>query len=123
MATLARIVRRVFLKQTLTYWQKNGSDEFGKPLFDAGVELKCRWEDRPQEVILPDGRKVLSKTYILMADDLLAGSVIFLGTIAQYNALQVAPDPPTQNQGGQEVMLSKKTPDIKNKSTIYEVYC
>lgn len=123
MPNLASIVRRVFLHQTLVYWAKLDSDTYGKPtVYATPVELSCRWEDKQQEIITPDGRKVLSKGYLLMVDKLVVGSLVFLGTLTDVEALPTFPTPPTVLQGGREVLLVKTTPDLNNHSNIYENY-
>jgi hypothetical protein len=120
--SIAAIVDRVFLHQTLVYWAKTGSDSYGRPVYADPVELGCRWEDKQQEVILDDGRKVMSKAYILMTTKTVAGSLVFLGDLADVQALPTYPAIPTVDQGTREELLVKETPDIKARSYIYEVY-
>lgn len=125
MPNLATIVRRVFLHQTLLYWQKTGSDKFGKPAYlnpTSPVVLQCRWEEKPTEVLASDGRKVMAKGYILMVDRLIPGSLIFLGSLTDWQALPTYPNVPTVGQGGAEVLTTHVTPDVKNQSTIFENY-
>jgi hypothetical protein len=123
-ASLAKIVRRVFCHQSLVYWPIQGGipDKYGEPQYGPPLELVCRWEDKPQEIILPHGRKVHAKGYILLVDQLIAGSLAYLGTLAQLQQLYGNTNPITVTQGGREVLLVKTTPDVKNKSVIYEAW-
>jgi len=130
MPSIARVVLR-FTKQVLVYWEKIADDQYGKPTFAQPIEVNVRWEDKEQEVISPDGRKIWSKAYILLIQPLLVGSWVWLGSINQnplhptdawLTQLPTYPNLPTVNQGGREVRLLRTTPDIKNQSTIYEVF-
>lgn len=126
MPSITNVVRR-FTKQKLVYWQKTGSDKYGKPAYASPVEYDCRWEDKQTEVMLDDGRKVLSKGYILLTVPILVGSWVFLGAMTDWQALSSATLPtrplvPTVGQGGREVILLKSTPDLKAFSTVYEAF-
>lgn len=103
----------------MLYWQKTGSDGFGKPIYldpTAPITLSCRWEDKQQELLLPDGRKVRSCGYLLMADNGVVGSLVFRGSnlgaspMADWQALPNYPAIPTVTQGTREVLLVKTTP-------------
>jgi hypothetical protein len=129
MATLARVMQKLALKQTMLYWEKTGSDTFGKPSYTPDnpmppgpVSLACRWEDKQQEIILPDNRKVLSKGYLLLLQDLKVGSLVFLGTLTNWQALPTYPKVPTVNQGGREVLLVRTTPDLLERCILYQAY-
>lgn len=122
MPSLSNIVRR-FTDDNILYWEKDGDDPFGKPLFKAPVPLKVRWEDKIVEVVTFDGRTVLAKAYILSADELKVGSIIWKGTIASWGASAYYPLMPTVNQGGFEVIVSNITPGIKQlPGKVYESY-
>lgn len=130
MPSLGNVIKR-FTKQKLVYWRKIASDNFGQPTYAEAVELKCRWEDTQKEIILPDGRTVLSKGYILLASNLEVGSLVFLGTIDQdpkhldrpyWKGLPNYPKPPTVLLGGREIMKSNATPDLNATSFVYEAY-
>ncbi len=121
MPSLANVLAR-FTKQTMLYWRKTGSDTYGKPTYVSPAILSIRWEDKQQEIITTDGRKVLSKGYILLGTPLAVGSLVFLGLMTDWLAMPTYPAIPTVNQGGREVILVKTTPDIKAQSYIYEAY-
>lgn len=122
MPSLAVIVRNKFLKQTLVYWAPAGADEYGKVAYGTPVELACRWEDRRTEYLNPEGRLVMSRAYVLLADPIREGGLIFLGKLADWIAMPTYPEIPTRGQLAIEVTNVKPTPDIKAKSMIYEIY-
>ena len=113
----------------MLYWQKSGSDSFGKPIYadpTNPVVMAVRWEDKQQEIITADGRKVMTKGYLLLASNVAVGSLVFLGggkdPKTDWTNLPTYPNVPTVLQGGREILLVNATPDIKNQGTIYEAY-
>jgi hypothetical protein len=128
MPTINQIVRRVFAYQSLVRWPKIGSDPSGRPMYPPvsvlPIQLACRWEDCDREVVAPDGRKVIAKSYLLMADPLQAGDLIWFGTLAQWQALPTFPAIPTVNQGIREVIVTKTTPaaTATDGSNVYEYW-
>ncbi len=121
MANLSSVVRR-FTNQTMVYWEKIGSDPFGQPVYATPVEMKCRWEDKQKVVILPDGRTVLSKGYILLASDVVESSLVFLGAITDWQALPNYPQVPTIREGGRELILVNSTPDLNGLNVVFEAF-
>jgi hypothetical protein len=104
------------------YWQKMGSGPDGRPVYADPVPVNCRWEDHQQEIVSMDGRKILSKGYILLGQFLAPGSLVMLGTMANFQSLPTYPRVPTINQGAREILICNTTPDIKGKPVVYECY-
>jgi hypothetical protein len=121
MPSISSVVAR-FTKQTLVYWRKTGSDPSGKPVYADPVEIKCRWEDRQQEVIASDGRTVIARGHLLLASPVLPGSLVFQGLLGDWKKLPNYPSPPTVNQGGREVVRADNTPDLKAQSFVNEAW-
>lgn len=121
MASLAGVVRK-FTNQTLVWWPRVTSDGFSKPVYQDCQQLPCRWEDKLTEVLMPDGRKVLSRGYLLMSTEFNPGDFVFLGTLAQVQALPTWPSPPTVGLGGREVIRSEALVDISGNVVGYEVW-
>ena len=122
MPSLQNMILKLIRSQTLVYWQKTGSDQFGRPAFANPVQINCRWEDKEQEIVMPDGRKVLSKAYLITPQLLVAGSIVLLGTLpglppTALNAI------PTVGQGGKEVLMARNTPESLQFSSINEAWC
>lgn len=122
MSHLIRRTIRRHAKQTLVYWEKTGSDGFGKPIFADPVEVKCRWEDKQQEIILPDKRTVMTKGFIISLTPMLVGSLVFLGFLTDIEALPTYPTIPTVGQGVREILLVNNMSDVDNESTVCELY-
>lgn len=122
MPNLASIVSRFIDTKCLYFAKKTGGDGFGKVTYEAPVEIDVRWEETQQEIVLPDGRTVLSRGYLLLSTELVAGGKVWRGTKAQWVS-KFAPDPPTQAEGGQEIIYVKKTPGIRQlPGNVYEAY-
>lgn len=122
MPSLSSIVER-FTNQDIVYWEHDGDNASGKPSYKTPITLKVRWEDRFQEILTRDGRTVLSKGYILAADRLVEGSIIWQGTLLTWAAQSYYPSIPTVNQGGSEVMVTNTTPGIPQlPGNVYESY-
>ena len=107
--------KRLFKSSPYLFWQKVGSEEFGKPVyFDPGgpVSLMGRWEDSRQEMLMPDGRRVVARGFLTTATDLLPeGSLVFEGTTEDWMLTPSFPNPPTWNDGGREVIKTNDAPD------------
>ncbi len=129
MPSLASVIAR-FTNQRMVYWEKSGSDSYSKPAYKPGVEIAVRWEDVQNEVLTPDGRKVVSMGYILLAVPVLVGSLVLLGprpatagtALAAWYKLKSYPGVPTVGEGAREIIKVNGTPDIKAVSDVYEAY-
>lgn len=106
-----------FTNQTLVYWEKDGSDIHGKPKYRDPVELACNWQDIQKEIIKADGRIVLSHAYLLLETPILNGSLVMLGTLADWQALPTKTGTPTVNQGGREVIKASSNGDPFSSTT------
>lgn len=106
-----------FTNQTLVYWEKSGSDIYGKPQYKDPVELACNWQDVQKEIIKADGRTVLSHAYLLLSGPVVEGSLVFEGTLSDWQLLPTKTKTPTVNQGGREVIKSSTNGDPFSSST------
>jgi hypothetical protein len=123
MTTIAQVMLRHCLKQTVLYWQKTGDGQHGRPVHNPTPQvLPCRWEDKQIEVLLADGRKVLSKGFLMMVVPLTVGSWTMLGTLSSWQALPTYPKLPTVGQGGREVLVAELIPDWNDGSQMYQNY-
>ncbi len=121
MGSIVKVLKK-FCHQNMLYWEKTGSDTYGRPVFADPVGLLVRWEDRAAEVVAPDGRLVFYKGSILLASPMLVGSWVFLGTLTDWMALPAYPNVPTVNQGGRELLQVNGTPDLKAQGFVYEAF-
>ena len=121
MPSITSVVRR-FTNQILVYWPKIDSGLGGRPEFGDPYEIACRWEDVQKEIILPDGRIVLSKGYLLLANPVAVGGLVFLGKLSDWAAMPTYPAIPTVNQGVREVIKFNSTPDLKAQGFVNEAF-
>lgn len=127
MASLTKIVG-LFTNQKALIWPKIGSDGYGKPMFGAPTVTAVFWQDVQAEVLLPDGRKVLTRGLVLLASPVTPGSLMFLGDgvnpTAGWQTLPNYPALPTATQGSAEVLKVNATPGvaIHLQGVAYEAY-
>lgn len=86
-------------------------DNYGQPQHTDPVEIPCRWDDIFEEFIDPKGTKQLSKSKVMVLEDLDVGGMIFHGTLAQVTE----PDDPRSQDDAWEIRQFKKIPHIKYK--------
>lgn len=109
-----------FTNQLCVYWEKSGVDGSGGPVYKAPVELKCRWDTRIEQVLLSDGRTVISNSHLIVLQLLKVGSIVYLGTIASWRASPAYPRVPSNAQGGYEVFLAYHTPSKRGQPLLFE---
>lgn len=93
--------------QTAVYWARNGTDEFGQPVFSDPVEVPCRWDEEVKMVVGEDGREVRSNTEVMVEQDMYYGDYLKLTTLA---ALTYPADP--KREGAKEIIAWEKIPDF-----------
>lgn len=121
MPNLTSVIKR-FARQTMVYWEYVGPDEYGHPYYKDPVELKVRWEGRREEVVSSDGRTVYTRAYILTYVKVVEGSLVMLGTLTDFQAMDCYPQEPTIQFNVAEILTVKETPDIKARSNVYEAF-
>ncbi len=77
------------LRESVTYWERSGVDNFGDPSFDAPVTIKSKWEDRTELFVDNDGREQRSKSVVYVDTDLLIGGYLFRGSSSAADPLSV----------------------------------
>ena len=107
MSIFASLMRKVLSEQAV-YWQFNGHDGYGKPIFSGPVQFKCRWEDVQEQFLDWKGAEQISKSKVYTDRDMLVGSVLWLGLIGDL----VSSDP-LKNPGAGVIQAFSKVPDLK----------
>ncbi len=100
------------LKQNIIYWPKVGNNTYGKPAYGPPQPLRGRWDVMDQNIITADGRTVVSKAQLMLSADVLPESILFLVDLDPFPD-PLPPTPPTQIDGGQEVLSFQKLRNIK----------
>jgi len=78
------------LREAGVYWAPAGRDQFGRPVFADPVQVRCRWEDKSEEYIDPQGDTCKSSARIFVDQDVERGGMLMLGSLNNVNLL-VAP--------------------------------
>ena len=106
------------MKQKAVYWAPVELDEFGKPGWDDPIEIDCRWEDVTEEIIAPDGERVLTRAKLIVDRDLEIKGVMWLGELDDV----IDEDNPKDNDDAWEIIQVMKTPDFKGRKYLREAY-
>jgi hypothetical protein len=69
------------LKQTAVYWPQSSFDEYGDPSFETPSEISCRWEDKMEEVVSPDGDMIASRAQVMVSSDVETGGFLLLASL------------------------------------------
>jgi len=109
------IITRV-LKQTAIYWAPDSVDQYGQTTYLSPVELRCRWEDVMQEIITADGAKQVSKTKVMVNEDVVIGGVMMLGSLESGDSGEsggLNEEDPKANEGAWEIINVGKIPNFR----------
>jgi hypothetical protein len=104
------------LIQEATYWAPSGqageTNDFGHPILGNGVLIRCRWEDKVQQIRKANGDEVVSGAEVLVDRDLVAGGYLKLGDFAGQ----------AWESDAHEIQDTRSTPDLRNLGTERRVY-
>ena len=106
------------MKQKAVYWELSGLDSFGKPTWEAGVEITCRWEDANEEFINPNGERQLSQSKLIVDRGLTIKGWLWLGELVDVTDATT----PQNNSNVWEILMVKKTPDFKGNKYLREAF-
>lgn len=106
------------------YWAPVGTDQFGKPLLGAPIELTCRWEDVIEEVLSAEGEKTLTKAKVFVGQDVVPRGVLVKG---QLNTITDQLDPFNNvdwngTPAAHRIIAFNSTPDIKYRKIVRIAY-
>jgi len=77
---IANIIERN-LDQTAVYWGNPVNDGYGDKTFDSPVEIQCRWEDRNEVFVAPNGDELIAKSIVYISQDVDEEGCLWLGTL------------------------------------------
>lgn len=101
------------LHQRAVLWTKAGDDIEGRPLVMAPVEIACRWERGAREGLKKDGTLVRLDAFVVVAQDVVPDSILWEGTLAEWNATGSASGDHTDLM---QVVIVKNSPDVKGQN-------
>jgi len=107
------------LKQTCVYWSTPAADGYGGYSFSDAVELSCRWEDRMELFINPQGKEERSQAVVYLDQDVDLGGYLYLGELDDFSSS--APDP-QEVSGVKEIKSLKKIPNLKATAYLRKVW-
>lgn len=55
----------------MTYWVREGTDEYNQPAWSGPHTSRCRWEDEERLYIDNEGREARGRSTVYVAEDLL----------------------------------------------------
>ena len=106
------------LVQDCIYWEQNGKDRYGKTLYKSPRSLRCRWTDYMQEIVSETGEKIISKSSIMVGEDLKIHGILMLGVLED---VVVGLDP-LLHEGAGGIKQVSKIPDFTATEFIRKVY-
>lgn len=86
MGRIANVVKR-FTAQKCVYWGNPVDNRKGGWTYDAPAEIDCRWDEKQEFIVGFDGNKYSSQATILVNIDLDRQGYMWLGTLAELNAV------------------------------------
>jgi len=109
-----------YLNQRLVYWRKIGTNSSGQPVYASPVEVKCRWENRNEQIVTITGQMLISNALLMTEYELVMDSLVWKGTLAQWRAQPWYPSRPTKPQGGFPTVMIRDTPDRQGRPLLFE---
>lgn len=115
-----------FCKQKAVYFAPGDKDKFSNRTFAAGVEVKCRWEEGEEEVIVSSGDageavKFVARHRVLVDRDVERGGLLWLGTLAEWEALGLT-SVKASTANHHQIATYRKTPTVRAKDFLREVW-
>lgn len=123
------------LNQTCTYWSPLFPDGYGGYRFSApsetntgtgtetatadvsAEELACRWDEKMETVLSPQGEEVLSRAQVSLAQAVEEGGYLFAGA-----KVDAPTDPSLGSNGAYKIIQVVKTPSVDAEDFIWVAY-
>jgi hypothetical protein len=119
---ISKIIKK-FCKQKAVYWGSPANDGYGGFTYATAVEIDVRWEDAIRNLTHPMGEEVFSKATVLVQQDVDLHGYLFLGTLADLNAMTgITLTNPKTIDTAFEIIAFDKVPDIKARQYVRTVY-
>ena len=109
--------------QTAVLWRfSEEHDSYGQRKVLEPVEVSVRWQNVYAEMLDEEGETIPTDAWVILSEEVENGSIMYLGTLESLYGTgtdydSTLPDPTNL----MEVVISGKTPDLKNKDTRYWV--
>jgi hypothetical protein len=104
--------------QTAVYWGNPRPDGHGGTIFDAAVEIACRWDSKVELIgdkgTTATGKVVVSKAQLLVTQDVQEQGWVYLGILDDLNSAQIGD--PKEVDGAYEIKAFEKVPLFRSTS-------
>lgn len=97
--------------QKCVYWEADGFDEYGKFKFLDPVELEVRWVPVTRVVADKKGNEITTSADVVVDQDVLLGSLMWLGELDLWNGTGSAGD----DEPILQVAVFNSTTDLKGR--------
>lgn len=102
--------------QTAVYWGNPVNDGEGGFVFDIPIEIKCRWEERNEIFVAPNGDEAVAKSVVFVLQDIDQNGYLYLGTLDElYDSFESSLgglDNPKEIENAQIIRRFDKTPAL-----------
>lgn len=102
------------LREKAVYWKCIGRDKHGQPIYDAPVEIKCRWEDQSKLFLNAQGQEEVSRAEVMVDRKIPLDSVLWFGSLNQVSYLTE----PLRNEDAWHVRYFKRIPTRNGKKFV-----
>jgi hypothetical protein len=109
-----------YLQQTAVYWGSPTPDGEGGFIWSAPVEVPCRWTDVTQMISLSNGQQVVSRSSVLVDQDVDEGGMFFLGTLNDFDSDEG--ENPIVISGAYKIGRFEKIPDRTATTFLRKAY-
>lgn len=106
-----------FLKQTAVYWGAPIPDGYGGYTYASPVEIKVRWSDKQEKFINQNMEEVLSKSVVMLDQDVVIGGQLALTDLVSLSSSQTPED-----NDAYEIKAFSKTPDIRATKFVRKIW-
>ena len=97
------------LKTTIVYWGNPTADGYGGYTFDDPIEIKCRWEDRTELFVDPNGKEQRSTAVVYVDRAVAVEGYLFKGTLEDLTSAEEG-DPQTVS-AAKEIKQCRSVPN------------
>lgn len=105
-------------KQWAVYWATESNDQFGNPVYEEPVEIKCRWEDKQDLFRDKEGKEVVSSAKVWPDRHLTLDGVLWEGRLEDVPSQTH----PFENPGSRAIRSTNSVPSLNAKQFARWVY-
>lgn len=105
-------------KQKAVWWKRSLlPDRFGQYSFDPPIEIDCRWEDRAQEFVNPEGQTTVSRSVVYVDRLMVVGDRLRRGEMESDEPVN-----PMTITNAYEIRRFDRNPDIRAREELLTAF-